>query len=209
MGPSIRDTVLLRKVDKYGAFTNNVNDLDDHLSASKLRLKEALEKDEDVASAIEAAQHREDEFFGRLEETNDEDGKGHPSTFNPLDLVQNTSDGSMGGRERIWSFDDEVGVEADLLGPHKSFIYRHHSQMNLGMEVEEEKTVEEVEADPSLLCGLDAFMTDQEAQFVTAQLISGDSDKLAVATEMVVRHMNQYDFFLISFTWMRVSIKFA
>lgn len=36
-----------------------------------------------------------------------------------------------------------------------------------------------------LLCGLEAFMTEQEQQFVTYLLTSGDTTKLAAATEMM------------------------
>ena len=51
--------------------------------------------------------------------------------------------------------------------------------------VDEMKQLDNAQADPMLLCGLDAFMTVQEQKFLTAQLISGDSVRLAVATEMM------------------------
>ena len=71
LGPGIRDTVLLRKVDRYRrAGIIGGGDLrsarDDALPASELRLKKALEDDGgDVASAIDEARRREDVFFSR------------------------------------------------------------------------------------------------------------------------------------------------
>ncbi len=189
LGPSIRDTVLLRKVDKYSTFKHVKNGsngklegIDEKLSASELRFKHALEKDADVAAAVEGAQSREDEFFGRGVEV---DTKAF-QYLSKLSTGSANTTGSSSQKGSVWSFDDEEGVEADLSGPHKSFIFRHHSQMKINVEgkVEGPKMVM-VEADSTLLCGLDAFMTDQEQQFVTAQLISGSTAKLAVATEML------------------------
>ena len=179
LGPSIRDTVLLRKVDKYRAFqhldTGDGEVIDARLTASELRFKYALEKDEDVAAAIDGAQHREDEFFGRGVEV-DED-----SYDNYLGSVAHSMSGSFGEKESIWSFDDEEGVEADLAGPHKSFIFRHHSRINISVlkgEGEGQLRLEDVEPDSTLLGGLDAFMTEEEQKFITAQLISGETAKL-------------------------------
>ncbi|KAL7540786.1 hypothetical protein ACHAWF_006802 [Thalassiosira exigua] len=45
--------------------------------------------------------------------------------------------------------------------------------------------LEGVEADATLLCGLDAFMTPTEQEFLTAQLISGNTARLATAAEMM------------------------
>ena len=138
-----------------------------------------MEKDADVLAAVEGAQNREDEFFGRGIEV-------ESRAFQYLSKLSTGSANTTGSSQKggsVWSFDDEEGVEADLSGPHKSFIFRHHSQMKINVEEVEEPKM--VEADPTLLCGLDAFMTEQEQQFVTAQLISGDTAKLSVATEML------------------------
>lgn len=156
--------------------------IDARLTASELRFKYALEKDEDVAAAIDGAQHREDDFFGRGVEV-DED-----SYDNYLGSVAHSMSGSFGEKESIWSFDDEEGVEADLAGPHKSFIFRHHSRINISVlkgEGEGQLRLEDVEPDSTLLGGLDAFMTEEEQKFITAQLISGETAKLAVAFEMM------------------------
>lgn len=186
LGPSIRDTVLLRKVDKYSkqAFKDahgGLDVVDEMLSASELRFKHALEKDETIASAIEAAKHREDDFFGRRVEV-DEEEVGFP------DVSNMGSSSNMGMGDSLWSFDDEEGFEADLAnGPHNSFIFRHHSTRKLGIqELDDEPDMQkDVEADSTLLFGLDAFMTEQEEQFMTSQMISGDTAKLAAATEMM------------------------
>eukprot|EP00984_Skeletonema_dohrnii_P014319 scaffold5999_cov114-Skeletonema_dohrnii-CCMP3373.AAC.1 len=58
LGPSIRDTVLLRKVDKYLKIDDDVR-----LSASELRVKHSLENDADIALAVEEARSRENDFF--------------------------------------------------------------------------------------------------------------------------------------------------
>mmetsp|Transcript_11785 Transcript_11785/g.25093 ORF Transcript_11785/g.25093 Transcript_11785/m.25093 type:complete len:498 (+) Transcript_11785:79-1572(+) len=143
LGPSIRDTLLLRKADKYSnrAADDDMQEMDERLSASELSLKYAFTKDEDVACAIEEARNREDDFFGRGAEINAE-------SFDGLDAVM--------GRSFMELCEDD-GT----------------------------KQLKHVQADPTLLCGLDAFMTVQEQKFITAQLISGDTSKLASATEMM------------------------
>lgn len=126
LGPSIRDTVLLRKIDKYlhlgTSSSSDDYDGDDQLSAS---LKKALATDEDhIASDIDEARKREDEFFGRDHLSNDADVAIASSSANE-DLDEGTSK-----TRRLSSFIDEEGVEADITqGVHKSFIFRHKSQM--------------------------------------------------------------------------------
>lgn len=176
LGPSIRDTVLLRKVEKYMHLETNKQKVaeDLKLPASELRLKDALERDVGVASAVEGARHREDDFFGRTE--------SEEQSFGYLDSYLGKKD-SCEKTNSIWSFDSEEGVEADLSGPHKSYIFRHHG--NGSDATDEPRKLTEVQADPTLLCGLDAFMTDQEQQFITAQFTSGDAGRIAAATEMM------------------------
>ncbi|KAL7547002.1 hypothetical protein ACHAWF_010323 [Thalassiosira exigua] len=198
LGPSIRDTLLLRKVDKYSreAFHGcGLDVIDETLSASELRFKHALEDDEYISSSIEGAKRREDEFFRRghdaREGREDREEKKSSGYLDGHDDSFNGSFGRLGGglgrQGSVWSFDDEEGVEADLLtGPHNSFIYRHHSQLPSTMaKTVEAVQAEDVEADKTLLFGLDAFMTEEEQQFVTRQMISGDPAKLAAATEMM------------------------
>jgi len=181
LGLTIRDTLLLRKVDKCLHRADGGEVTDERLSASELRFKEALEMDEDVASAIAGARHREDVFFGR---NTFHDGKSLDNKNN-VDLTDKMWDGSLTEQESIWSFDDEEGFEADLTGAHKSFISRHHSNEEVDEVVEEPERLEDVQADSTLLGGLHAFMSAQEQQFVTAHLISGDPARLAMATEMM------------------------
>jgi len=181
LGLTIRDTLLLRKVDKCLHRADGGEKMDEKLSASELRFKEALEMDEDVASAIAGARHREDVFFGR----NTFHDEKSINSENTVDLTDKMWAGSLTEQESIWSFDDEEGFEADLTGAHKSFISRHHSNEKVDEVVEEPERLEDVQADSTLLGGLHAFMSDQEQQFVTAHLISGDPARLAVATEMM------------------------
>ena len=160
---------------------------DEELSASELRFKYALEKEEDVSSAIEAALQREQEFFG----------VGLEMDFGSSDRIPDLcATGGKGGsgESQIWSFDDEEGVEADLVnGVHKSFVYRHHSMDERRLErggvgeagATAEKIMTDVEPDSTLLFGLDPFMTPQEQQFLTYLMTSGDTTKLAAATELM------------------------
>lgn len=121
LGPSIRDTVLLRKVDKYKALKHLTQDgkavKDEELSASELRFKHGLEKDMKIASAIEAAAERERQFLRTLSESN-------------LQFVDIGLD-SLGRKSELWSFDDEEGFEADIDGRAQSFVLKHHSVVQM------------------------------------------------------------------------------
>ena len=98
LGPSIRDTVLLRKVDKYLQIED-----DACLSASESKMKRSLERDNDIILAVDEARKREDEFF-----------RDYCADDNA----------SFVTKDSIWS---QEGYEADLSGVPKSFISRHHS----------------------------------------------------------------------------------
>jgi hypothetical protein len=200
IGPSIRDTVLLRKVDKYraviigggggGGDLNLVHD--DGLSASELRLKKALEDDEgDVVLAIKEAQRREDEFFSGRWGLRDDEGVGVVITVESYlnatarESARRSPRGGLVARsESIWSFDDEEGFEADVDGRDSSFVYQHRKH-EIAVEEEEQINLEHVKPDPTLLFGLDAFVTDEEQRYITAQLISGDPSKLAATAELM------------------------
>lgn len=173
LGLTIRDTLLLRRVDKCLRRDDGKTVTDTKLSASELRFKEALELDVDVRSAIEGARRRENEFFG----------KEASAGVDRLDCSERIR--SLSEPETAWSFDDEEGFEADLTGGPESFVCRHHSTGEVREEVEEPTPLEEVQADTSLLGGLHAFMSDMEQRFVTAHLISGDMTRIATATEMM------------------------
>ena len=92
---------------------------DEELSASELRFKHGIEKDVDIASAIEAAKRREQLFLRTLSD-------GHLQ-FADLDVGLDT----LGKKEELWSFDDEEGFEADLDGTPRSFVFKHHSVADL------------------------------------------------------------------------------
>jgi len=179
LGPSIRDTILLRKVDKRLKDTNNNEIVDEtKLPASELRFQKAIKDDVDISNAIEEAKQREDEFFGRDKSLDFYLGKS----------ASISAEESVMRQESVWSFDDEEGVEIGIdNGPHKSFVFRHHSRIDLSTSTidEEEKNLGDVPVDLTLLSGLDGFMTDQEQQFITSQFVSGNTNKLAVAVEMM------------------------
>ena len=135
---SIRDTVLLRKVDKYRALKHLDGSggkvvKDEELSASELRFKHGLEQDVNVASAIEAAQAREKEFFRNRSDAN-------------LQFLNLGLD-SLGKKEELWSFDDEEGFEADIDGTPRSFVFKHHSLALLQKKDDTEEDLTNVKPD--------------------------------------------------------------
>lgn len=177
LGPSIRDTVLIRKVEKYSSHAK-----DGDLTEREVRFRYALRHNEDIKSAVKAAQSREDEFFNREEAIDNE---------SRLDSVQisrtRTSMTSISERS-LWIFGDEEGFEVDLTnGVHKSFIFRHQSMRSMSEDCteEDEPDIEKIEPDLTLLSGLDAFMTEQEKKYATYLMTSGDPSKLAAATDML------------------------
>lgn len=159
LGPSIRDTVLLRKVDKYLKVDDDVR-----LSASELRVKHSLENDADIALAVKEARSRENDFF-----------RNHPDRDDTASFMTQDS---------IWSLGSMEGYEADLSGVPKSFISRHHSTLHDGAN-DKEGALVNIRPDTTLMGGLEFFMTDSEQRFVTSYLVSGDTSKLAAATEML------------------------
>jgi len=143
-------------VDKYLKIEDDVR-----LSASELRVKHSLENDADVSLAVEEARDRETEFF-----------RNH---------ADDTA--SYVTQDSIWSLGSMEGYEADLSGVPKSFISRHHS-LHEGAK-DKDGALTNMRPDTTLMCGLEFFMTDQEQRFVTSYLVSGDTSKLAAATEML------------------------
>jgi hypothetical protein len=137
---------LLRKVDKYKAMKHLSRSdgkvvKDEELTASELRFKHGLEKDLDVASALEAAEKREREFLRTL------------SDFN-LQFVDLGLD-SLGKKEELWSFDDEEGFEADIDGTPKSFVFKHHDLLRMHSTNDAEDELVNVKPDKTLvLCHL-------------------------------------------------------
>ena len=125
LGPTIRDTLLLRKVDKK---LQCIVDTDGHvvkedeLSASQIRFKHGIEKDVNIASAIEAAQEREMQYIRSLSDFQDQ------FVDIGLDVLEKKGE--------LWSsfLDDEEGFEADIDGNTMSFMCRHKSFMQLEQE---------------------------------------------------------------------------
>ena len=186
LGPSIRDTVLMRKVDKYKGVGSHAKDGD--LKEREVRFRYALKHNEDIKSAVEAARKRENDFFHREEAIDnaiDNASCLEDSTQNSRTITSLTSR-SISERS-LWMFGDEEGFEADLTnGVHKSFIFRHQSSMSEdNIAEEEEPDIDNLEPDLTLLSGLDAFMTEQEKKYASYLMTSGDPSKLAAATDML------------------------
>ena len=125
------------------------------LTASEKRLKEVI-NDFEVQLAIKEAQEREDEFFGKKTPIDEESA----DTFN----------------DSFTTKFSEVGVEADVdHGVHKSFVFTKNTPAP-----KDRKSI-----DPTLFQGLDCAMSKVEQESVTELLTSGDTDKLAIAAELL------------------------
>lgn len=126
--------MLLRKVDKYREWKHIGSGemvKEDTLSASELRLKHGLEKDVNIVMAIEAAKRREQQFL---------------RTCSCKDVSLDFS--FKKEEEHLASFDDEEGFEADLDGTPRSFVFKHHSVLDLEEKKEDaEENLINVKAD--------------------------------------------------------------
>lgn len=152
LSESIRDTVLLRRADAVWDLVEN-EDVD-NLTASQLRMKRALQDDPEVQLAVEEAERREDAFFGR-------------SFSSKISRSRSNED----------SQDEEWGVEADIIqGVHKSFRMPPPPKPTNAESFSRKKKI-----DTTLLAGLEFYMKEEEQEYVTAKLTSGEPTKLAEA----------------------------
>lgn len=104
--------MIRQKIDKYlhlgSSSSSDDGGDDDQLSASELRLKKALATDEDhIASDIDEARKREDEFFGRDHLSIDVDGVVASSSAKEDEL-----DEGMSKTRQMSSFIDEGGYHS-------------------------------------------------------------------------------------------------
>ena len=145
LGWTIRDTLLLRKAD---FILMNEHLSDSQLSASQLRLKHEIHKPQ-VQQAIQTARKLEAEFFGKqLESIHSKAAENAAAT----------SSSSRSNSLRSSRNDEEWGVEADLLNGVHSSIHLPKGQL-LSMEPEP------VQADKTLLQGLDYAMTEGTSSY--------------------------------------------
>lgn len=158
---SIRDTLLLRKVDELKHLLEEGRD-DVGLTEAQIRLKDALERSNDVQNAVADSRRREADYFGLpvLEHMNehDDDSDSCPSF-------------------------EEWGVEADLLtGVHESF----HCPRSPPRKGEQYSNITGDQIDTTLFGGLDFFISaDCDRIDLTKLLISGDTGKLAEGAQIL------------------------
>jgi len=159
LGPTIRDTVLLRKVDNCHGLA------DEELTSRQVRLRKAMDTDARVQRAIADARLKEAKFFANraVDETHD-DSSALRNLSNDSWLSDHDDD-----------YEDEWGVEADdVIGPHeekhpKEFWGEQHS----------------IKIDSSLLAGLESALTTEDQRLLTKYMTSGDTCKLATAAKIL------------------------
>ena len=158
---SIRDTVLLRKADHIRQCSGVC---DEELSASELRMREVMD-DAKVKTAIAEARKREANFFGR--------------DIHENDFENGSTDNDDAAAAANISYEDEVGVEADLVrGVHQSMRWpKQPSQKELDINSRE--------IDLSLLSGLEVAMSTEEQKLVVELMTSGDISKVANAARIL------------------------
>ncbi len=154
---SIRDTLLLRKVDELEHLLEESRD-DIALTEAQIRLKDALERSRDVQNAVAESRRREAEYFGLPPLEQEEDSESSTSI-------------------------EEWGVEADLLtGVHESF----HCPKSPRRQRNQHLKIPENQIDTTLFGGLDFFISaDCDRVDLTKLMISGDTGKLAEGAQIL------------------------
>lgn len=156
LGPSIRDTLLCRKVYTLQMHANENCDL----TASERRLERVLD-DPEVQLAIKEASEREEEFFGKKTE---------------LEVVTEHQIQPAVHHDSFTRNFKQMGVEADVdHGVHSSFI----------IETNQPSPKDKSSIDRTLFQGLDVAMSTEEMETITELLTSGDTAKLAGAAEIL------------------------
>lgn len=161
LSATIRDTLLLRKVDAHNASKKGCCDTEqnDEESASQLLTEQILTTPE-VKAAIARARISEAQFLGR--------------SVPELEAV------SMEDDDDCDDYDEE-GIEMDLVhGVHQSFRLRRTQPK----QHKRQPTVV-VQTDSTLFGGLDYFLNDEEQLYVTQLLTSGDAKKLGEAAQIL------------------------
>lgn len=156
---SIRDTLLLRKVDELLHLLEEGRD-DVVMTEAQARLKDALERSHDVKNAVEESRRREAEYFG-------------------LPVLEKDDDS-----ESCLSY-EEWGVEADLLnGVHESFRCPKSPtrQSTYSNKNKNNNTL----IDATLFGGLDFFISaDCDRIDLTKLMVSGETAKLAEGAQIL------------------------
>lgn len=152
---SIRDTLLLRKVDEMLHLMRETND-ESVLSEAQSQLKDAFERSKEVQAAVEESRRREANYLGQ-ELLEEDDITTVPSI-------------------------EEWGVEADLVaGVHDSIRWPRSP----GNSYDDRSHVTESQIDPILFCGLDFYLHDCDRLYLTELMISGNPDNLAEAAQVL------------------------
>ena len=189
LGPTICDTVLLRKVDNKSTITNDddndeKDDKDDEKDAADIddaqqarwALFRAMNSDVTLLREIAQARDREAHFL-QTKVWNRQQQQHHLSTGSEsreaadavgMDFINNNMNDD----------DDEWGFEVDLrVGPHESIkLPREWFPCSVFQ-------ASEIKTDRTLLAGLEGALSLEEQEQLTRCLISGDTMQLAQAAE--------------------------
>ena len=164
---TIRDTLLLRKIDELLILYESCDKDATKLTAKQLQLKDALHQPR-VQAAIACARQSEAEYLGR--EYNVVETPILPPSTRSQQSSQNKLDVDY----------EEWGVEMDLeSGVHKSFREPRSPSPRARRELPKTKV------DTSLFPGLDYFLTDDERFLVTDLLTRGEPDLLSEAAQIL------------------------
>lgn len=155
LGPTICDTVLLRKIDELHTELQSQENVDESL----LDLKKAMETDVSVLREIADARDREARFWDQ------KCGAGEKEEREVEDEARNEQE------------HDEWGFEVDIrLGAHET--------MKLPRELTTTNRHSRA-VDKTLLSGLESAMSVHEQKQVTRLMTSGDTSDLARAAELL------------------------
>jgi hypothetical protein len=179
LGPTIRDTILLRKVDAL-PFHDDLHigkgclHWQPELSPKQLEWKRAIDTDVMLLKEISDARSREAKFFEDREyhHHHDDEASGNSSSSSSndhqIDSLYNADDYG----------DDEWGFEVDdALGPHET--------MKIPREMWYNTRDRALWIDTTLLAGFEDSMTPVDQELVTKYMTSGDTGKLATAAQLM------------------------
>uniref|UniRef100_A0A7S1UP30 RING-type domain-containing protein n=1 Tax=Grammatophora oceanica TaxID=210454 RepID=A0A7S1UP30_9STRA len=191
---SIRDTVLLRKVDDAkaaaGVWGGEDGGEEPNMTESQRRTLKAFKSSAQVQQAVDEARRGERLFLRSVEEREVLRSSDDENPFREEEGLEKKigSHKHLATDEEKKDMDasdysdyvEEWGFEADLEGVHGSFRMPRPPK-----RLQEEQPVRMARVDSTLFAGLGYFMDQGEKLYVTELMTSGDVDQLAEAAEVM------------------------
>ena len=172
LGPTICDTILLRKVDQA---SSTIEDDSDEEIGRKLALKKAMGVDVTLLREIAQARDREAQFWKKKCAIQSRSSSGTSSEIRGRRMsFTNTPPEKCEEDSDEWGFevDIRVGAHESIKLPNELFSFPAY-QSN------------EIKADRTLLCGLESVIVREDQEQLTRYLISGDTAELATAARIL------------------------